>query len=162
MNARTLIAAAMASLFAITAAAPAFSAPDTAKHDPVKREKRINRMIKRTDTNGDGKVSRAEMAAALAATFDVLDRNGDGRLTKSELANRKGVYKAHREQAKASGQRSKRVIRMPKRVEKHFEKIDANHDGAITKVELRQVAERMFLRRDKNGDGYISMADFKR
>ena len=39
-------------------------------------------------------------------------------------------------------------------------KIDANGDGQLSKGELERVADRMFKKRDKNNDGYISAADF--
>lgn len=159
MKTKILIVAAMASIFAVTAAAPSFAAGD-----PAKKEKRIHRMIHHADTNKDGRVSQAEMANALSRSFAVLDTNGDGVLSKSELANRKASYKAYRQQVKAerkAGQQAAGVIRMPKAVGKRFAKIDANGDGVISKSELARVAERLFARRDHNKDGYISAADFK-
>ena len=47
-----------------------------------------------------------------------------------------------------------------KRINKRFANIDANGDGTLSKGELERVAERMFKKRDKNNDGYISAADF--
>ncbi|MDB5522583.1 MAG: hypothetical protein JWM58_346 [Rhizobium sp.] len=159
MKTKTLIAVALASVFAVTAAAPTFAAGDPAKH-----EKRMHRMIKRADANGDGRVSQAELAGAIAASFAVVDANGDGVLSQSELDNSNVAYKAHRQQVKASRQSGERlagVIRMPKAVGKRFAKIDANGDGVISKNELSRIADRMFKRRDHNKDGYISAADFK-
>ena len=57
MKIKTALIAALAGVFAVTAAAPSFAAKD-----PIKKEKRINRMIKRADLNGDGKISESEMA----------------------------------------------------------------------------------------------------
>lgn len=159
MNTKTLIAAALASVFAVTAAAPSFAAGDPAKH-----EKRIHRLINRADTNKDGRVSEAEMEAALARSFALLDTNHDGVLSKAEIESRRNVYKAYRQQVKAdrkAGQQVAGVIRMPKAVEKHFAKIDANGDGVLSKSELASVAQHVFKRRDVNKDGYISAADFK-
>jgi Ca2+-binding EF-hand superfamily protein len=159
MNTKTVIAAALASVFAITAAAPSFAAGDPAKH-----EKRIHRMIHRADTNKDGRVSQAEMDAALAKSFAVLDTNHDGVLSKAEVENRKATYKTYRVQLKAerkSGQHVAGVIRMPKGLGKHFAAIDANKDGFISRTELASVAQHAFQRRDHNKDGYISAADFK-
>lgn len=159
MKTTTLVAAALASVFAVTAAAPSFAASD-----PVKHQKRIHRMIHRADANKDGRVSPAEMEAALGRSFAVLDTNHDGVLSKSEIENRKATYKAYRLQVKAdrkAGQHVVRAIRMPKAIDRHFAKIDANGDGVISKAELAHVAERVFERRDHNKDGYISAADFK-
>src|SRR4051794_30404186 len=95
MKTKLVIAAALAAVFAVTAAAPSFAAGDPAKH-----QKRIHRMIHRADTNGDGRVSRAEMEAALGTSFAVLDTNHDGVLSKSELDNRRQTYKAYRQHLK--------------------------------------------------------------
>ena len=46
-------------------------------------------------------------------------------------------------------------------MKKRFDQIDANGDGRISEAELTTVSEKMFTRRDKNRDGYISLADFK-
>jgi Ca2+-binding EF-hand superfamily protein len=159
MNTKTLIAAALASVFAISAAAPSFAAGD-----PVKHQKRIHRMIHRADANRDGRVSEAEMANALDASFAVLDSNGDGVLSKAEVDNRKASYKAYRLHVKAerkAGQHVVGVIRMPKALGKRFDRVDANGDGVISKAELARIAQHMFKRRDHNKDGYISVADFK-
>lgn len=156
MKAKTLIAAAMASVFAVAAAAPSLAAVD-----PVKKQKYIQRMIKRADLNGDKRLSHAEMTRALARSFAILDTNRDGVLSQAELVNRKTVFKAHVQQVKASGNRVTGVMRMPKGVLKRFAKIDRDGDGAISKSELARVADKMFARRDHNKDGHISAADFK-
>jgi Ca2+-binding EF-hand superfamily protein len=158
MKTKTVIAAALASVFAVTAAAPSFAAGDPAKH-----QRRIHRMIHRADTNGDGRVSQAEMEAALAASFAVLDVNHDGALSKSEIDNRREIYKAYRQRLKAERQAGKHVagvIRL-KGFKKHFAKLDTNGDGVISKGEIDGAAAHQFKRRDRNGDGYISATDFK-
>ena len=50
-------------------------------------------MLKRADTDGDGKVSKAEALAAAAAHFDRADANKDGFITVEEL---KGARHGHR------------------------------------------------------------------
>ena len=67
MKTSTLIAAAIASILAVSAAAPVFAAEHPRHH------KQINRMLHRADTNRDGRVSQAEMLAALGRSFAVLD-----------------------------------------------------------------------------------------
>lgn len=156
MNIKTALVAALAGVFAVTAAAPSYAAKD-----PVKKEKRINRMIKRADLNGDGKISQSEMTRGMAVTFAKIDVNGDGTLSPSEISGAKAVLKAERKRAKASGEGKLQFVKFPaKRINKRFERIDANGDGALSKGELDQVAQRMFKKRDKNNDGYISAADF--
>jgi Ca2+-binding EF-hand superfamily protein len=158
MKTKIVIAAALASVFAVTATVPSFAAGD-----PAKREKRIHKMIHRADTNGDGRVSQAEMEAALAASFAVLDTNHDGVLSKSEIDGRREAYRAYRVHLKAerqAGQHVKGIIRL-KGFKKHFAQIDANGDGVISRGEIDGAAAHQFKRRDHNGDGYISAADFK-
>ena len=91
MKMKTAFIAALAGVFAVTAAAPSFAAKD-----PIKKEKRINRMIKRADLNGDGKISQSEMARGIAVTFSRIDTNGDDTLTSSEISGAKAVLKAVR------------------------------------------------------------------
>lgn len=156
MKTKTLILAAMASVIAATAAAPSYAAVDRAK-----KQKNIERMIKRADLNGDSKVSRDEMIKALEKTFAILDTNHDGVLTQAEVSNGKATFKAHVQQVKASGGHVSGVMRMPKKVADRFAKIDTNGDGKISESEIQILAEKMFKRRDHNNDGYISTADFK-
>ena len=156
MKTKTLFLAAFASVFAVTAAAPSFAAGD-----PAKQKKHIHRMIKRADTNGDKRISKAELVQAMDRTFDIADANHDGMLSQSEIANSKASMKAHVSQVKASGDRVSGVVRMPKGVMKRFGKIDRNGDGMISKAEIARVADHVFKRRDHNKDGYISAADFK-
>jgi Ca2+-binding EF-hand superfamily protein len=49
--------------------------------------------FKRVDTDGDGKVSRAEALAAAEAAFARADANGDGFVTPEEM---KAAHKSHR------------------------------------------------------------------
>jgi Ca2+-binding EF-hand superfamily protein len=53
------------------------------------RQKQMAARLKAIDTNGDGKISRAEAdakAPRLASHFDKLDTNKDGFLSREELA----------------------------------------------------------------------------
>jgi Ca2+-binding EF-hand superfamily protein len=49
--------------------------------------------LKRMDTDGDGKVSRAEALSAAEAAFARADANADGFVTKEEM---RAAHKAHR------------------------------------------------------------------
>ena len=156
MKIKTAVIAALAGVFAITAAAPSFAAAD-----PAKKEKRIHRFIKRADLNGDGKISQAEMARGISVTFANVDVNGDGVLSASEVSGAKAALKAARKQARASGEGRLQFVKFPaKRIGKRFDRIDANGDGVLSKAEFTGISGRMFKKRDKNNDGYISAADF--
>jgi Ca2+-binding EF-hand superfamily protein len=158
MKIRTAFIAALAGVIAVSAAAPSFAAVD-----PAKKDKRIERMIKRGDLNRDGKISRSEMLRGIAVTFTMIDANRDGKISADELANAKGTVKSERKRAKAAGESRVHYVKFPvKRFTKHFDRLDANRDGFLSKSEVERVAERMFTKRDKNKDGYITKADFKR
>jgi Ca2+-binding EF-hand superfamily protein len=159
MNTRTLVAAVLATVVGVTATAPAFAAGD-----PVKQQKRMHRMLERVDANKDGRISTAEMDSALSRSFAVFDTNHDGVLSKAEVENRRATFKAYRQQLHAERKAGKHVagvVALPKAIDRHFARIDANRDGVLSKAELASVAQRLFKHRDHNRDGYISTADFK-
>lgn len=156
MKLKTAFIAALAGVFAVTAAAPSFAAAD-----PAKKEKRVHRMIKRADLNGDRKISKAEMVRGIAVTFAMVDANGDGVLSVSEVGNAKAQIKAERKRAKASGDARIQFVKFPvKRVNKRFERLDTNNDGHLSKAEIERVVDKMFAKRDKNRDGYITASDY--
>jgi Ca2+-binding EF-hand superfamily protein len=90
-------------------------------------------MMMRADTNGDGKISRAEFAAMSEQRFARMDRNSDGAITADEvgdMANRGpggGVMAA-----------------------------DADHDGKVSHAEFTAMATARFARMDANSDGDIT------
>lgn len=46
---------------------------------------RLRAMISQSDSSGDARISREELAAGAQRMFDRMDRNGDGRLADDEL-----------------------------------------------------------------------------
>ena len=101
----------------------------------------------RADTDGDGRVSRAEATAASAERsgewFDKLDQNKDGYVSQDEL-----------KQARES--RHERRGDMRGKMEEHFKEADANGDGQLSLDEAQskmpRLAERFGdLDTDKNG-----------
>ncbi|MCY4178755.1 MAG: calcium-binding protein [Litoreibacter sp.] len=97
------------------------------------------------DTDGNGEVTQAEMAAQAATRFAAADTDGDGLLTKEEIS------------AKAGERAAKRLDRM-------FERRDANADGALSLEEMQPDAERVasrFEKIDADGSGGISKTEFE-
>lgn len=112
-------------------------ADDTAHSDAPRDEMRA-------DKDGDGRVSRAEAAAAATERtnewFDKLDLNKDGYVNKDEI-----------QQARES-----RRGQMQEMFDEHFKAADANNDGQLSLDEVQanmpRLADRFgTLDQDKNG-----------
>ena len=76
-------------------AAFAQSPPESPKVD---RAHKMHERLKAADTDGDGKISRAEAVALpwLAKHFDEIDTNKDGFLTKEEIKAHREKHRAHK------------------------------------------------------------------
>jgi Ca2+-binding EF-hand superfamily protein len=114
--------------------------------------------FKQSDSNHDGKLSQAEWRAAreqrLAEEFARLDANKDGGLTADEMrqgfrarqqmrASHRHAGMAMREQMRALDvdhdqalSRAEIGERMP-RLSQNFDRIDSNHDGNLSREEMR-------------------------
>jgi Ca2+-binding EF-hand superfamily protein len=164
MNAKTLIVSTLALAVAASsgaAFAAASNSPTTAAKDPAKREQRVARMIARLDTDKDGKVSKAEMEAAMNTTFTAVDTDKDGFLSKQEVDAARDALKAYRQKVKAEPNANlAKPEPLPRGLVKRFDKLDVNKDGKLSKEELMSVADRTFERRDANKDGFITSEEF--
>lgn len=95
------------------------------------------------DANGDGEISRDEMAGLRAARFEQTDANGDGALSLEEL------------EAEARARAATHAERMMAR-------LDANEDGKLSPEELAEAPgpDWRFQRMDRDGDGVVSKREF--
>lgn len=94
---RTLLLSAV-SLAVLGLSAPAFADHHGDKKDMHKKMEK--HMMKKMDTDGDGKISKAEADAHHEAKFKKMDANGDGFITKDEkeamrekMKEKRGEYK---------------------------------------------------------------------
>jgi len=90
-------------------------------------------MMMRADTNGDGKISRAEFAAMSEQRFTRMDKNGDGAVTADELGDMAG-------RGPGGGVMA----------------ADTDHDGKVSHAEFTAMATARFARMDTNSDGEIT------
>jgi Ca2+-binding EF-hand superfamily protein len=97
-------------------------------------------MFQRFDADGDGRVTRAEIDAALDERRTRFDADGDGALNLEEFEP------AWLEMAR------------PRMVDR-FQALDADGDGVVTDVEVAQRVDRMMMRADVDGDGAIGPDD---
>ncbi len=116
--------------FAQSNDAPAATAAGA--HPPV-----FDHMLKKMDSDGDGKISSAEFQAAAAARFNAIDSQGTGKITAEQIANSKPAKE-----------------RDQKLAEREVKKIGSN--GVITKDQYLAAAQARFAKLDRNGDGYIT------
>ena len=101
-------------------------------------------MMMRADTDGDGKISRAEFTAQSEARFARMDKNGDGFITADEMNGRGGRSPGGRLMSADSDQDGKisRAEFMAQSAER-FIKLDTNGDGRISGDEMKAMMERM-------------------
>jgi len=180
-----LILTLSAGLFA--SAAFAQSAPSTPQ--ALDRGARLQQQMQILDKDGDGAISREEASGHkfLAKQFDQIDANKDGKLAAEELqsfrANKRAKHAARfEEQFKEADKNGDGVLTKPEAessnlrgLAKHFDQIDANHDGQLTKQELQAAFsnihnqrarhgmrfEERFKAADKDGDGALTKEEAK-
>lgn len=98
--------------------------------------------LEAVDTDGNGKISKAEADAARDRKFKEADLNGDGSVSFEEF------------QAMAEKRRQMRLKR-------RFERSDKDGNGTLSSDELGSRHASHFERMDKDGDGEISAEERK-
>ena len=99
--------------------------------------------FKTMDANGDGKISRAEHAAAAKQMYQQCDANHDGIVTAAEMDA-------------AAATRGEKPGKHDKTSAEKIQMIDQNGDGQLTVAEHEAGTETLFARMDKDGDGFLS------
>ena len=101
---------------------------------------------KKLDTDGDGRLSRQEVANAprLAQNFDAIDSNKDGFLSQEELRAARRAQGPRgqgqgwlRWDANGDGKLSRDEVANAPRLSQAFDQIDTNKDGFLTADELQ-------------------------
>lgn len=123
-----------------TTAFVAFTVPASAgKGTMIERHKTH---MTEVDTDGDGKVSKAEAEAAREAHFKTADLDGNGTVSFEEF--------------EAMAER-----RLQMKLKRRFKRSDKNGDGVLTSEELETHRGGHFDKIDKDGDGEISEEERK-
>lgn len=139
MKRAVLISGVTAMAIALTAGVAAAKGGHGGKHGP-------HMNFEQLDSNGDGQVTKEELANAATTRFNAVDTNGDGNLSVDELA--------------AASERANQD-----RIAKMVEKRDENGDGVLSLTEMQPRSDRMdhmFERLDANEDGVISAEEFEK
>jgi len=141
------------------------------------------RLLKESDKNGDGKLSKDEYPAGARVEFAKADANGDGfvdALEVAQLVDRQGkrpeggldrLKKLKEQDANGDGRIDRAEWKGPPEM---FDRADADKDGALSKEEIQEAVRRlapdgaggklggaMFRRQDADGDGKISRGEWK-
>ena len=101
----------------------------------------------RMDVNGDGKVTQSEFTNARVTMMMRSDANKDGKLSKAELET--GMTAMRKGGGGGAGKGGGMMFGM----------MDANKDGFLTRPEIEKMIERRFQRIDVNGDGALSSSE---
>lgn len=105
-------------------------------------------MFEMLDTDGDGRITRAELEAARAETIGGSDANKDGKLSVEELA----ALEMQMMQRVATARATERV-----------EMLDVDGDGLLSLEELaaRPFPARLFARLDADGDEVVTLEEME-
>lgn len=114
-------------------------------------------MFDQIDTDADGEVTEAELAAHKAAEFAAADTNSDGSLGADEIAARHLAKVAEKADDRAAQMIEHRdsdgdgVLSMAEvgegPAQRHFSSLDADGNGAISKAEVETMVTKMKHRR---------------
>lgn len=116
------------------------------------------------DADGDGKVTKAELATALERPrrddrdkmFAKIDANGDGTISKDEFA----AFEPPAPPGQEDGEKNRR--RPGPNVDEMFKRMDRNGDGSITKDEMAaRPGKDFFEEADTNKDGQLSKEEIQ-
>lgn len=129
-----------------------------AQQKAEREEKRFAKM----DSNGDGSISRSEMtgvkadrkAKMEARRLEKLDTNGDGSIDDTEKAAAKALKATKREEKRAE-HKARRLEGKNSRGSKR----DSNGDGVISRAEYDASTDALFIRMDANGDGVLTKGE---
>jgi Ca2+-binding EF-hand superfamily protein len=106
------------------------------------------------DTNHDGKISADEHAAGAQKMFDKMDADHDGKVTVAEMdAMHEKVEDSH---AKIEARHPAMLTSAEK-----IKMFDTNGDGVLSADEHAAGAKMMFEKMDTDHDGYLTKAELK-
>ncbi|HUW60644.1 MAG TPA: EF-hand domain-containing protein [Candidatus Bathyarchaeia archaeon] len=175
------------SFFVLAAVVVAVCSPAQAQE--VKQKVRLNpgMVMKKADTNKDGKATFKEVSAAFPnitqERFDRMDRDKDGALTAGEMPGPGGPQAGQILQRADTNKDGTVTLdeaqaALPNMTEARFKRLDRNGDGAITKEDAPAVRplppkgagadlktrmkaiEDRFIKGDANGDGKVTLEEF--
>lgn len=116
-------------------------APSAMAQESGEHSRRAERFINLLDTDADGSVSKAEIAAEYERLFGAADLDGDGRLSPDEFRRRGRLFQ------------SVGAVTL-------FDMLDADSDQLLTVDEITAPSARWVTRYDGNGDNALDGDEF--
>jgi Ca2+-binding EF-hand superfamily protein len=113
--------------------------------------------FKMMDTDGDGRVSRAEHAAGAKQMFEQMDTNHDGYVTADEMEAFHHAKMAKDDDDKDRDEHAQREMSAAEKIKV----IDTDGDGKISAAEHAAGSEKMFDKMDANHDGFLSKEEME-
>jgi Ca2+-binding EF-hand superfamily protein len=124
-------------------------------------------LFERSDTNGDGFVTKEEFAAGRDTMFAKLDANADGAIDQGEIDKAREAFhhrmnkpaqSDHSSQGDHSSQTTSGAQPKPEAKDHRgfMTRIDTNSDGKLSTEEFAAADEQMFAKLDDNGDGKLA------
>lgn len=124
-------------LGAVLALGAAVAAPAVAQNRGHDRDLRAERLIELLDTDGDDRVSIAEIMEEHARLFAAADLDGDGALSVEEFRRRGRLFQ------------SLGTATL-------FDMLDTDGDQTLSADEINRPSQRWFVRYDRDGDGTMT------
>ncbi len=133
---------------------PALAGEKPSSSQNIELKIRFDQAFKTIDSNGDGKISKAEAdqkAPSLGVNFDAVDTNKDGFISKQE------IWDAQQKMSEAMRQANENFSRI-------LAKADKNNDGKLSKEETQTTPElaklaKYFDQIDSNHDNVLVMKE---
>lgn len=117
----------------------------------------IVKKIMQSDEDGDGQISREEAPERLAKVFDRVDIDADGMLVEEEITESVEAMLKRGGQGRpgAGGPPN------PEAIVKRWMELDKDGDGRVSKDEAPERMQRFFDRIDANGDEFLDKKEIK-
>ncbi|MGI9401211.1 MAG: EF-hand domain-containing protein [Rhizobiaceae bacterium] len=120
--------------------------------DRAMRHERGMKMLKRADTNNDGKITLEELNAVNGERFAKADADGDGIVTKAEIIVAIEEMDEFPRMARFAGTMADRLVY----------RFDLNDDGKLALEEIQNRTGKHFALLDRNDDGEVVKEEFQR